>query len=79
MDENQQVVIEQRTVTFPFLDDEIPALSLVDGRLSIPVYKVCQALGIRADKHIRHWQTVVLWITARKLSLQTERQGKRLV
>ncbi len=79
MDENQQVVIEQRTVTLPFLDDEAPALSLMDGGLYIPVYKVCQALGIRADKHIRHWQTVVLWIKARKLPFQTERQGKRLV
>jgi hypothetical protein len=79
MDENQHVVIEQRTATLPFLDDEVPALSLADGRLYIPVYKVCQALGIRADKHIRHWQTLVLWITARKLPFQTERRGKRLV
>lgn len=73
------VVIEQRMVTLPFLDDEVPALSLTDGRLYIPVYKVCQALGIRADKHIRHWQTLALWITARKLPFRTEKRGKRLV
>lgn len=73
------IVIEQRTVTIPFLDDEVPALSLADGRLYIPVYKVCQALDIRADWHIRHWQTLALWITARKLPFRTERRGKRLV
>lgn len=79
MDEDQHMIIEQRIVTLPFLDDEVPALSLADGRLYIPVYKVCQALGIRADEHIRHWQTLALWITARKLLLRTERRGKRLV
>ena len=73
------VVIEQRTITLPFLDDEIPVLSLEDGRLYVPVYKVCQALGICADRHIRHWQNLALWITARKLSFRTEKQGKRQV
>jgi len=79
MDESQQAVIEQTTVTLPFLDDEVPALSLADGRLYIPVCAVCQALGIRADMHIRRWRTLVLWITARKLPFQTEKRGKRLV
>jgi hypothetical protein len=73
------VVIEQRTVTFHFLDDEVPALSLADGRLYIPVYKVSQALGIRADRHIQHWQTLALWITARKLAFRSERRSKRQV
>jgi hypothetical protein len=66
-------------VILPFLDDEVPALSLADGRLYIPVYAVCRALGIRADLHIRRWRRLVLWITARKLPLQTEKRGKRLV
>lgn len=79
MNESQQEVIEQTTVTLPFLDDEIPALSLSNGRLYIPVYEVCRALGIPPDKYIRHWQTLVLWITARKLPLQTEKRGRRLV
>lgn len=63
----------------PFLDDEVPALSLGDGRLYIPVYKVCQALGICADRHIRHWQKLVLCITAQKLPFRTEKRGKRMV
>ncbi len=67
MEESQQEVIEQTTVTLPFLDDEVPALYLADGKLYIPVYTVCRALGIRADTHIRRWRTLVLWITARKL------------
>src|SRR5215471_7477603 len=79
MDENQAEVIEQKTVTLPFLNDEVPALYLADGRLYIPVYTVCHALGIRAEIHIRRWQRLVLWITARKLPLQTENRGKRLV
>lgn len=72
-------VIEQRIVLLPFLDDAVPALILSDGKIYIPVYKVCQALGIRADMHIRRWQRLVLWITARKLPLQTEKRGRRLV
>ena len=79
MDESQQAVIEQTTVTLPFLDDKVPALSLADGRIYIPVYAVCRALGIRADIHIRRWRTLVLWITARKLPFQTEKRCKRLV
>src|SRR5260370_14763436 len=79
MDEYQQVVIEQRTVTLPFLHDEVPALYLADGRPYIPVCAVCRALGIRADMHIRRWRKLVLWITARKLPFQTEKRGKRLV
>ena|SRR5258706_6095096 len=51
MDESEQEVIEQITVTLPFLDEEAPALYLADGRLYIPVYVVCQALGIRANIH----------------------------
>ncbi len=79
MDESQQEVIAQATVTLPFLDDEVPALYLADGKLYIPVCAVCRALGIHADTHIRRWRTLVLWITARKLPFQTEKRGKRLV
>lgn len=79
MEESQQAVIEQTTVPLPFLHDIAPALCLADGRLYIPVYAVCHTLGIRADMHIRRWQRLVVWITARKLPLQTEKRGKRLV
>jgi hypothetical protein len=79
MNESQQEVIEQITVTLPSLDDEVPALYLADGRLYIPVCSVCHALGIRADTHIRRWRRLLLWITARKLPFLTEKRGKRLV
>src|SRR5258708_9111419 len=79
MDESQQEVIAQTTVTLPFLNDEVPALYLADGRPYIPVCAVCRALGIRTDTHIRRWRTLVLWITARKLPFQTKKRGKRLV
>jgi hypothetical protein len=79
MDENQHGVIEQRMVTLPFLNDEVPALYLADGRPYIPVCAVCRVLGIRANMHIQRWRKLVLWITARKLPFQTEKRGKRLV
>jgi hypothetical protein len=79
MDGFKQEVIEQTMVTLPFLDDEVPALYLADGRLYIPICAVCQALGIRADTHIQRWRTLVLWMTARKLPFQTEKRGRHLV
>lgn len=79
MEESQRAIIEQTIVDLPFLDEEVPALFMADGRIYIPVYEVCRALGISPDTHIRHWQKLVVWITARKLPLQTEKQGKRLV
>ncbi len=79
MEEKRQAIIKQTKVILPFLDDEVPALCLADGRLYIPVYSVCHALGIRADVHIKQWRRLVVWITAQKLPLKTEKQGKRLV
>jgi hypothetical protein len=79
MEENQHAISEQTMVTLPFLDDEVPALLMADGRLYIPVYAVCHALGIRAAMHIRRWRRLVVWITARKLPLHTVKRGKRLV
>lgn len=79
MDENQLEVVEQTTVTLPFLDEEVPALNMADGRVYIPVYAVCQALGICADTHIRRWRRLMLWSTARKLPFQKEKRGKRFV
>src|SRR2546423_1053200 len=79
MDKSQQEVFKQTTVTLPFLDDQVPALSMANGRLYIPVCAVCQALGIQADSHIRRWRRLVLWFTARKLPYQTAKRGKRQV
>lgn len=46
MDELEPDVLRQTAVTLPFLDDEVPALYLPDGRPYIPVFAVCHALGI---------------------------------
>src|SRR5258708_978548 len=72
-------VVAQTTIRLPFLDDQVPALYLSDGRPYIPVFVVCRALGIRADPHIRRWKNLLLWVTARKLPFQTEKRGRRLV
>ncbi len=79
MDEREPAVITQTTITLPFLDDEVPALYLADGRPYIPVFAVCHALGISPAISIRRWRNVALWVTARKLPFQTKKQGKRLV
>jgi hypothetical protein len=79
MDEREPVVMMQTTVTLPFLDDEVPALYLADGRPYIPVFAVCHALGISPASSIRRWRNLALWVTARKLPYQTKKQGKRLV
>src|SRR6266566_1689121 len=79
MDESEPTVVAQTVIPLPFLDDEVPALYLADGRPYIPVFAVCHALGIRADLHIRRWRRLALWVTARKLPFQTEKRGKRLV
>lgn len=79
MDEREPVVMRQSTVTLPFLDDEVPALYLADGRPYIPVFAVCHALGIAPASSIRRWRNLALWATARKLPFQTKGQGKRLV
>jgi len=72
-------VVAQTTTRLPFLDDQVPALYLSDGRPYIPVFAVCRALGIRPDTHIQRWRRLVLWVSARKLPFQTEKRGKRLV
>ena len=59
---------EQITVRLPFFDEEIPALiAEADGRIYLPVIEVCRMLGIRADRHIPRWRTLVFWHGARKL------------
>ena len=73
------IVVEQRLITLPFLNDKVPALILSDGKTYLPVYKICHALGIHANRHIRRWKNLALWILARKLPFCTERQGKRQV
>src|SRR5258708_28295060 len=79
MDESEPTVVAQRVIPLPFLDDEVPALYLADGRPYIPVFAVCHVLGIRPETHIRRWRNLLLWVTARKLPFQTEKRGKRLV
>src|SRR5260221_1852830 len=79
MDESEPTVVAQTVIPLPFLDDEVPALYLADGRPYIPVFAVCHVLGIRPDTHIRRWRNLLLWVTARKLPFQTEKWGKRPV
>jgi hypothetical protein len=79
MDEREPAVMTQTTITLPFLDDEVPALYLADGRPYIPVFAVCHALSISPAISMQRWRNLALWVTARKLPFQTKKHGKRLV
>lgn len=80
LEDNESLeVVMQTTTRLPFLDDQVPVLSLSDGRPYVPVFAVCRVLGIRPDIYIRRWRRLALWATARKLPFQTEKRGKRLV
>ncbi len=79
MDEHSEQVVRQTTIALPFLDEQVPALIVADGRPYIPVFAVCRVLGIRADTHIQRWRRLIFWGTARKLPFQTENRGRRLV
>ena len=79
MDEHDEQVVRQTTIALPFLDEQVPALIVADGRPYIPVFAVCRVLDIRADTHIQRWRRLIFWGTARKLPFQTEKRGRRLV
>ena len=50
-----------------------------DGTPYIPVVVLCQILGLRSDSCIRRWRKLLLWSSARKLPMETEKWGKRVV
>lgn len=76
---NAPEAVVQATTRLPFLDDEVPVLSLTSGGLYIPVFAICRTFGIRPDLHMQRWRRLVLWVGARKLPFQAEKRGKRLV
>ena len=66
-------IVRQGVATLPFLDDEVPALYTADNKPYIPAFAVCRVLGLPVDPHIRKWRNMLLWVTAHKLPLKTER------
>jgi hypothetical protein len=73
-------VLRQETITLPHFAYEVPALYVDDGEAPyIPVIALCRMLGIRYDIRIARWRTLLLWEDARKLPLQSEKSGRRVV
>ncbi len=73
-------VTKQSTHPLPFLEEiQVPILYVEEEPPFMPVFAVCQALGIPPDPHIRRWRRLLIWETARKLPFQTAKRGKRLV
>jgi len=66
-------------MTLVHFHDDVPVLYVEDGRRYVPVIAICRMVGIHADNHIPRWRTLVWWMTARKLSLRTPNQSRRLV
>jgi hypothetical protein len=62
----------QVTVRLPFFDEEMPALlAEEDGKLYLPVNEICRMLGIRADRHIPRWRSLIFWHGARQYLYRT--------
>lgn len=73
-------VLRQETITIPHFEYEVPALYVADGEAPyIRVIALCRMLGIRYDTRIARWRTLLLWEDARKLPLQREKSGRRVV
>jgi hypothetical protein len=77
--ERKKQEIQQRMITLPYFDYEVPVLSTEDGRLYVPVLILCTMLGLRADTHIPRWRRLVIWGSARKLPFRTASGSKRIV
>lgn len=79
MHEHVQAV-QQTTIQLPFFDEEVPALlAEEDGRFYLPVIEICRMLGIRADRYIPRWRTLVFWQGARKYPFRTRSGVTRIV
>jgi len=77
--EKERHDVQQGTMTLPYFNDEVPVLSLPDGTRYIPVVALCRMLDLRPETHIPRWRRLFLWEHARKLPLQTEKRGTRIV
>jgi hypothetical protein len=75
----ERPVVQQGVMTLPYFDDEIPVVYLSDGTCYIPVVALCRMLGLSPRTHIPRWRRLFLWEHARKLPLQTEKRGTRMV
>ncbi len=71
--------VRQTIMKLPYFDEDVPVLYLSDGTPYVPVVILCQILGLRSDSRIRRWRKLLLWSSACKLPLQTEKRGKRVV
>jgi len=71
--------VRQTKMKLPYFNEDVPVLYLSDGTPYIPVVVLCQILGLRSDTYIRQWRKLLLWSSARKLPLENEKWGKRIV
>ncbi len=72
-------IVQQGTMILSYFDFEVPVLSLPDGTRYIPVVALCRMLDLNPRTHIPRWRRLFLWEHARKLPLQTETRGTRIV
>ena len=75
----ERPVVQQGTMLLPYFGDEVPVVSLIDGTCYIPVVALCRMLGLRTRTHMPRWHQSFLWEHARKLPVQTEKRGTRMV
>lgn len=46
------LIAQQSTIISPYLDKEVFALSLTNGRLYVPLFAICQVFGIDPEMYI---------------------------
>jgi hypothetical protein len=75
----EKPVVQQGSMILPYFDAEVPIVYLADGVGYIPVVALCRMLGLSPRTHIPRWRRLFLWEHARKLPLQMEKRGTRMV
>jgi len=75
----ERPVVQQGSMILPYFNEEVPIVSLADGTGYIPVVALCRMFGLSPRTHIPRWRRLFLWVHVRKLPLQTEKRGTRIV
>jgi hypothetical protein len=75
----ERPVVQQSVMTLPYFEYEVPIVYLADGAGYIPVVVLCRMLGLNPRAHMPRWRRLFLWEHARKLPVQTEKRGTRMV
>ena len=78
MEKGEQVV-RHITMTLPHFDYEVPVLYVTGEEAYIPMFALCEVLGLRVDTHVQRWRKLLLAEEVRKLPVCTHGRRKRVL